>query len=102
MPNSSMAFTSVASEYLAGGSVKCWSGFNSAQSKDSPFFNSGKISSFKLSGYNFNQPSNNIVCPLARNRYFPPVISTDVLLSLASAICVAIARRQIKEYSLNC
>src|SRR3989344_8912782 len=102
MPNVSSVFTSVASEYRAGGSVKCCCGFCCVQETVCPCVSFGNSFSLICCGKSFSQPSKDTVWPVARKRYCFASISAVVAFSCAVAICVATARHQIKLYSLYC
>src|ERR1700720_1204732 len=103
IPSSSSSFTSVASVYRGGGSVKCCSGLMDSSFSTCPSVTRGSAlpspsSSFSSSSrsapatgiwYTFRNPSNFMIDPVVRNVYSPALISIVVWSETAGSICEA-------------
>jgi hypothetical protein len=76
IPNSSKDLIKLASEYLAGGWVKCWSVLMFCKATDSPSANSSNTDISSSSVFRFiscptaNQPKNFMIEPEALKRYW--------------------------------
>ena len=108
MPCSSRARMRVASEYRAGGWVKCWSFENPWRASASPSRRAGSGDSFSSfsssfpSSYTAVYPENFRLEELARKLWLPASTSTATLSYTALDIWQATKRLQIRRYRRYC